>query len=94
MPKKSEIGEGHVHLASESDGPFRCDHCTWYKSTPRYFGVCGHPEVVEDKALKHLRVQTNEGERVKVHGGQCCDYYRPVEIIADVKFDDVIKAIN
>lgn len=90
MPSIKGIGTKKVGYAPSHMGPFRCDKCTWFKSLS-FGGACGHPEVLEDRGVE--KVKTSEGQKARVDPGGCCNEFRPLTQILDVKFDDVIKVV-
>ena len=72
--KKSELvqinsaavhGEPGTGYMGPEDGPFRCDHCEYFKDNS-----CGNEEM---KKLSK-RAKTSEG-RVKVAADGCCIYF-------------------
>lgn len=80
MPSTKGIGTKAVGYAGPENGPFRCGHCQWFKS-PRN---CGHPEVIADPEMR----KDSNGNAIVAPDG-CCNEFRPVKKISEVKFEDV-----
>jgi hypothetical protein len=87
MPSTKGVGSKATGYAGPELGPFRCSRCTWYKPLDLCCGGCGHPEVIADKAVP--KVKTSEGEKASVHADACCNEFRPLTRIPDIKFSEV-----
>ena len=63
-------GEKNTGYMGPEDGPFRCDHCEYYRESD---SSCG------GKSMKKLskRAKTSDG-RVKVEADGCCIYYEEI----------------
>lgn len=57
-------GEPGTGYMGPEDGPFRCDHCEYFKD-----GTCGNEEMLK------LSKRAKSNGRVKVDAGGCCIYF-------------------